>query len=410
MSQEENSVKSQNKEKLILGVAAPVFVLGLVSLFTDVSSEMITSILPLFIFSVGGSYIALGLITGITEATANILKGVSGWWSDKVKKKKPFVVAGYTLSNLTKPFIGFSASWEPILAFKFTDRMGKGLRTSSRDAMISFYADKEKGKAFGIHRAMDTLGAVIGSLVTTILLIFAFTYGVIIFLSIIPGVIAIILIFTIKEIKEEKTPEITSENEVKKGREIDKTFLKFIVILGVMEFASLDVGFLIARGNDLIPIELIFLIPIFYLIFNIVYVLFSPIAGNLSDKIGRKKVITIGLCLLIGVCIVAAIPIEVSFFSILLILILFGIYGIYRGMVDPVARAYIGDLTGKDKRGRGYGYYYLSIGLISLPESIIFGLVYETIGFTWAFTYITILLVISVIIFVRTDFSKILTK
>jgi MFS family permease len=410
MAQTENIESTQRIEKLILGVAAPVFILGLVSLLTDISSEMIVAILPLFVFEVGGTVIVLGLITGITEATANILKGVSGWWSDKIRKKKPFIVAGYSLSNLTKPLMGFSISWEPILALKFTDRIGKGIRTSPRDALISVYAEEGKGKAFGIHRAMDTTGAVIGSLVTSILLIYAFNYGSIILLSIIPGLGAIFLILTVKERKQEKISVKISELETKNEQKVNKTFIKFVVILGVMEFASLDVTFLIARGNDLIPSDSVFLLPIFYLLFNIVYVLFSPVAGNLSDKIGRKKVIVIGLSLLIGVCIFAAIPIQVSTFSIVLIAILFGIYGLYCGMVDPVARAYVGDLTGKDKRGRGYGYYYLSIGLISLPESIIFGLVYEIVGFTWAFIYITILLIISVIIFVRTDFSKILSK
>jgi len=401
---------NHQKEKIIFGVSAPVLVLGLVSLFTDISSEMITSILPLFIFSVGGNMLILGLIQGITEATSNILKGFSGWWSDKIRKKKPFVVAGYSLSNLTKPLMGFSSTWEPILGLKFVERIGKGLRTSPRDALISFYGEKDKGKAFGIHRAMDTAGAVIGSLLTSIFLFIALSYNQIIFLSIIPGIIAIIIILTIKEIKEQTIPLGKEQLKIKQAKKVDITFLKFIIILGVIEFASLDVAFLITRGSELIPDNLIFLIPIFYLLFNIVYVFFSPIAGKLSDKIGRKKVIIIGLSFLISVCIVATFPIQVSIFSVFLVAILFGIYGLYRGFVDPVARAYVGDLTGKDKRGRGYGYYYLSIGLISLPESLLFGMIYEIYGYFWAFTYITLLLIICIIIFIKTDFSKIISK
>lgn len=410
MSQIENTKRKNNQDKIILGVAAPVFVLGLVSLFTDISSEMITSILPLFILSVGGNVLILGLIQGITEATANILKGFSGWWSDKIRRKKPFIVAGYSLSNLTKPLMGFSSSWEPILGLKFIERIGKGLRTSPRDALISFYGEKDKGKSFGIHRAMDTSGAVIGSFLTSSFLFIALSFNQIIFLSIIPGFTAIILILTIKELKEQTIPSGKEQLKIRQAEKIDKSFLKFIIILGVMEFASLDVAFLIIRGSELMPVDLVFLVPIFYLLFNIVYVIFSPVAGKLSDKIGRKKVIVIGLTLLVSVCIVSAFPIQVSIFSILIVAILFGIYGLYRGFVDPVARAYVGDLTGKDKRGRGYGYYYLSIGLISLPESILFGLVYDLYGYFWAFTYITLLLIVCIIIFIKTDFSKIISK
>jgi len=404
-----NPAQEGNKnQKLIIGVAAPIFILGLVSLFTDISSEMIVSILPLFIFSVGGNVLILGVIQGLAEATANILKGFSGWWSDKIRKKKPFLVAGYSLSNLTKPLMGFSISWEPILALRFTDRIGKGLRTSPRDALISFYAEKVKGKAFGIHRAMDTAGAVLGSLTAALLLVFAFGLNQIVLLSIIPGVVAVILIFTVKEIKPQTLPSEIKHSEKKKFEKVDRRFLKFVIILGVMEFASLDITFLMTRGYELVPIE--FLIPLFYLLFNIIYVIFSPFAGNLSDKIGRKKVIVIGLILLISVCIISAFPIEVSVFSIVLVAVLFGIYGLYRGFVDPVARAYVGDLTGREKRGRAYGYYYLSIGLISLPESILFGIVYDIFGYFWAFTYISLLLILCIIIFIKTDFSRIISK
>ena len=141
------NIEKSNSKKLILGVSIPVFIMGLVSLFTDISSESIQSILPLFIFEVGGTGITLGLISGITNAIANVLKGVTGWMSDKINKRKPFVVSGYALSNLSKPLIGFSPSWEFVLALKATDRVGKGLRTSSRDALISYHA-QQKGQGY----------------------------------------------------------------------------------------------------------------------------------------------------------------------------------------------------------------------------------------------------------------------
>ena len=407
MAEEE---KPSKEPRLIFGVSVPVFIMGLVSFFTDVSSEMIQSILPLFILSIGGTVLILGLISGVTTAASNILKGVSGWTSDKINKRKPFVVAGYTISNLSKPFIGFSPSWEYVLALKTTDRFGKGLRTSSRDTLISYYAI-EKGKAFGIHRAMDTLGAVVGSLLAFLFLFIAWSYSQIIFFSIIPGICAIILILTVKDVDPTKMDN-TKLRYYGKPRvdKIDRNFIKLIIILGVIEFASLDIAFLIIRSADYVSIEYIFLIPLFYLISNIVYVIFSPITGSLSDKIGRKPVIITGLSSLLISCILLAFPVVVSTYSLILIILIFIMFGFYMASVDPISRAYIADLAGKNKRGRAYGYYYLSVGLISLAESLIFGLIYYFFSFTWAFIYISIMLFICMIVFIATDFSKIIQK
>ena len=402
--------KPEKKKRMIFGVSIPVFIMGLVSFFTDVSSEMIQSILPLFVLSIGGTILILGIITGVTTALANILKGVTGWMSDKFNKRKPFVVAGYTISNLSKPFIGFSPSWEFVLGLKATDRFGKGLRTSARDVLISYYS-VEKGKAFGMHRAMDTLGAVVGSLLAFLFLYLAWTYSEIIFFSLIPGICAIILILTVKDVDPTKLDETKLRfYGQSKVDNIDKNFIKLIIVLGVIEFASLDITFLIVRSIDYIPAESIFLIPLFYLLSNIVYVIFSPITGSLSDKIGRKPVIGLGLSVLLISCIILAFPTAISLYSLILIVIIYFMFGFYLASVDPISRAYIADLAGKNKRGRAYGYYYLSVGLITLAESVIFGLIYELYSFTWAFIYVSIMLFICIIVFVLTDFSKIIQK
>ncbi|MFX1418447.1 MAG: MFS transporter [Promethearchaeota archaeon] len=394
--------------KLILGISVPVFIMGLVSFFTDVSSEMIQSILPYFILEVGGTGLILGLIIGLTTAISNILKGVSGWMSDKINKRKPFVIAGYSISNLSKPFMAFSPSWEYILGLKAIDRFGKGLRTSSRDTLISYYA-REKGKAFGMHRAMDTLGAVVGALFAFLFLFFAWSYSQIIFISIIPGIFAIILIFTIKDVNpNELEQKLGPQEEQPEMEKLSKHFVKLIIILGVIEFASLDIAFLQIRAGGFV--SLIYFIPILYLISNIVYTIFSPIIGILSDKIGRKKVIDMGLAILLILCVILAFPIDISIFSYIIIFIIFVMYGFYQASVDPISRAYIADLAGKRKRGRAYGYYYLSVGLISMAESLIFGLIYDRFSYTWAFIYISILLSICIFIFTITDFSKILKK
>jgi MFS family permease len=394
--------------KLILGVSVPVFIMGLVSFFTDVSSEMIQSILPYFILEVGGTGIILGLIIGLTTAISNILKGVSGWMSDRINKRKPFVVAGYSISNLSKPFMAFSPTWGYILGLKAVDRFGKGLRTSSRDTLISYYA-KEQGKAFGMHRAMDTLGAVVGSFLAFLFLFLTWTYSQIIFFSIIPGFFAIILIFTIKDVKpKELEKKLEIHDDKPKVEKLSKNFVKLIIILGVIEFASLDIAFLQIRAGGFV--DLIFFIPILYMLSNIVYTIFSPITGILSDRIGRKKIIDMGLGILLISCIILAIPVDISIFSLIMIIIIFVMFGFYQASVDPISRAYIADLAGKRKRGRAYGYYYLSVGLISMAESLIFGLIYDLFSYTWAFIYISILLSICIIIFTFTDFSKILNK
>ncbi|MHA2474467.1 MAG: MFS transporter [Promethearchaeota archaeon] len=409
MTEKDNSKRTT---KLILGVSVPVLIMGLVSFFTDVSSESINSILSLFIIDLAPNNPAfyLGLIAGVTTALSNILKGVSGWMSDKINKRKPFVVAGYTISNLSKPFIGLAPSWQVVLGLKATDRVGKGLRTSSRDTLISFYA-VEKGKAFGMHRSMDTLGAVVGSLLASLFLFWAWSYSQIIFFSIFPGICAIILILLVKDVDPTKLDETKLKYYgVPKVDKIDKRFIKLIVILGVIEFASLDLAFLQARSLDFISPGLIFLIPLFFLFTNIVYMVLSPITGSLSDRIGRKPVIIVGLSLLLFSCIVLAFPIQNSLFSLIVIIIIYAMYGIYLASVDPISRAYIADLAGKNKRGRAYGYYYLSVGLISLVESLLFGFIYDTFSFTWAFLYTGILLFIFIIAFAITDFSKIIKK
>ncbi len=402
--------KSIKKQRLIFGVSIPVFLMGLVSLFTDISSESIQSILPLFIIQIGGNILVLGLISGITNAIANVLKGITGWMSDKINKRKPFIVAGYSLSNLSKPLIGLSPSWEMVLGLKTTDRIGKGLRTSSRDTLISYYATK-KGKAFGLHRAMDTLGAVFGSLLAFLLLFLAWSYSQIIFFSIIPGLIAVALILPVKDVSpEELKKKLEKKIRKDKAEKIDRNFIKLIVILGVIEFASLDVVFLIIRARDYIPPDLIYLIPVFYLILNIVYTIFSPVNGSLSDKFGRKPIIVIGLSILLISCVILAFPVEVSLFSVVLIIIIYIMHGFYLASVDPISRAYIADLAGKEKRGRAYGYYYFSVGFISMVEALIFGYLYGAFSFTWAFIYISILLGVCIVIFAITDFSKILKK
>ncbi|NHI94888.1 MAG: MFS transporter [Candidatus Lokiarchaeota archaeon] len=393
-----NGIKDKIAVRTVLGVNLNIFLLGLTSLFTDWSSEMIGAILPLFILSIGGNIIVIGLIEGISNATSNILKGVSGILADTRKletNRKGIVAAGYSISNLSKPLIGLFPNWLVTLGLKFTDRIGKGVRTSPRDAMIADYEDKNRGKSFGIHRALDTMGAIFGPLTASILLFLGLTYNIIIIVSIIPGVIAISILLFVKETKK------LVKDQKEAGQKPTKKFLKMMIVLGVIEFASIDLAFIIVRASDFV---LPAFIPLMIVATNILYVIFAIVAGDLSDKIGRKKMIVAGLIILLSISIMLIFNYPINFFSIMLITIIFIMFGIYMGVVDPVSRAYVADLSGKKKKGTAYGIYYLFIGLISMPESILFGFFYETFSYTFAFTFSSILLVICIIIFLFQDF------
>lgn len=393
-----NGIKDKIAVRTVLGVNLNIFLLGLTSLFTDWSSEMIGAILPLFILSIGGNIIVIGLIEGISNATSNILKGVSGILADTRKletNRKGIVAAGYSISNLSKPLIGLFPNWLVTLGLKFTDRIGKGVRTSPRDAMIADYEDKNRGKSFGIHRALDTIGAIFGPLTASILLFLGLTYNIIIIVSIIPGVIAISILLFVKETKK------LVKDQKEAGQKPTKKFLKMMIVLGVIEFASIDLAFIIVRASDFV---LPAFIPLMIVATNILYVIFAIVAGDLSDKIGRKKMIVAGLIILLSISIMLIFNYPINFFSIMLITIIFIMFGIYMGVVDPVSRAYVADLSGKKKKGTAYGIYYLFIGLISMPESILFGFFYETFSYTFAFTFSSILLVICIIIFLFQDF------
>ncbi len=366
-----------------------VFMLGLVSFFTDLSTEMIYPLLPLFLSTtLGASRSMIGLIEGIAETTASVLKVFSGYISDKIKKRKLLVFIGYTLSAITKPFFSIATKAWNVLIVRFIDRVGKGIRTSPRDALIADSIDESiRGRAFGFHRAMDTLGAVFGPLTAFLLLpIVNNNYRTIFLVSFIPGVIAVsIIIFFVKE----KISSSAKEKKVTLSlKNLPKEFIIFVVLATIFTLGNSSDAFLILRASSLniSPV----MIPILWLVFNIVYTLFSVPCGILSDRIGRKPVI------IMGFTIYALVYAGFAFATKSIhIWILFIVYGLYYGMIEGNFRAYVADLVPSGIRATAYGIFHTSVGITALPASVIMGVLWDTVGVKFAFLFGAVLALIS---------------
>jgi MFS family permease len=368
-----------------LGLTRNVVVLGIVSLLNDGASEMIYPLLPVFLTSVlGAGPAALGTIEGIAESTASFFKLYSGYISDKVKKRKGWIVAGYSLSNVIRPLIAFTTSWLHVLMLRFSDRVGKGLRTSPRDAIIADSTLVEfRGKAYGFHRAMDHSGAIIGPLAATALLfVYHDNLKTIFLLSVIPGMLAVgTLLFGLKE-KTAEISKFTAHSSVfnfrSSIREMPVGFQKFLIIIMVFTLGNSTDTFLLLRVQHLgVPVRFL---PMIWVVLHIVKMLSSVPGGIISDKIGRKKVIVTGY--IVYALVYAGFGAATKQWHGW---ILFALYGIYFGLTEGVEKALVADFAPIQLRGSAFGLYYLVIGIVSLPASLLFGFVWQQFGSPIAF-------------------------
>lgn len=388
---------------IIKGVKKNVFILGLVSFFTDISSEMLYPIIPLFLTAVLHAPMSVvGLIEGIAESTASLLKVVSGWMSDKSGKRKPFVIYGYSLSTIAKPLLAFAATWHFVLAARFLDRFGKGLRSSARDALIADSTEAQyRGKAFGFHRSLDSIGAVIGPLIALLLLYYLdknhwnldASYRMIFLIAFIPALISVLLLlFFVTEKAGERKDDLKFRLS-----DFSRDFKIFLLISVVFAIGNSSNVFLILRANDIfgnfggVPsiitstfgsFVVVAVVILTYVIYNITYSLFSMPAGMLSDRIGRRNVMIGGFLIYSIVYLGFAIANEGY-----LVWILFAIYGFYIAMTDGVSKAYAVDLVPADKRGTAIGLYYTATGLMALAASIIAGLLWDLAGASAPFLF-----------------------
>ena len=377
-----------------LGISKNVFVLGLVSFFNDVASEMIYPLVPIFLTSVLGAPVAIvGLIEGMAESTASVLTVVSGWLSDKWRKRKIFVVAGYSFSAISKILLSLAHSWPFVLLARFVDRFGKGTRTSARDALIAESSENSvRGRAFGFHRGLDTLGAVVGPLIALLAIHFLDNnFRLIFFLAFIPAFIGILLLlFFVKEKKKEANSLDTFHFN---WRELNPSFKIFLLISFIFALGNSSDAFLILRAQNL-GLSLI-LVVLAYVLFNFTYAIFSIPAGIISDKIGPKKVLLGGFLLFSAVYLFFGLA-----HSSLFLWFLFPVYGIYMALTEGVGKAYISNLVPQEKSGTAFGVYQTAIGLCTFFASLIAGLLWTYIDVSAPFIFGSIIAVISAFLFV----------
>ena len=376
------------------GIPKNVFVLGLVSFFNDVASEMIYPLVPIFLTSVLGAPVAVfGLIEGIAESTASILKVVSGWLSDKFQKRKLFIVAGYSFSAISKIILSLAYSWPLVLFARFIDRFGKGTRTSARDALISESSENSaRGRSFGFHRALDTFGAVVGPLIALLAIHFLDNqFRLIFFLAFIPACISVLLliVFVKEKRKEKNLSSILNFN----WRNFDPSFKIFLLVSFIFALGNSSDAFLILRAQNLgLSVTLVVLA---YILFNLTYAIFSMPAGIISDKIGPKKVLLAGFFLFSAVYL---------FFGLapssLFLWFLFPIYGIYMALTEGVGKAYISNLVPQEKTGMAFGVYQTTIGLCTFFASLVAGLLWTYIGVSVPFIFGSIMALISALLFI----------
>lgn len=364
--------------KALLNISSVIFWVGCISFFTDLSSEMIVPVLPLFLTNVLHTGVGMiGIIEGIAESTASILKLFSGWLSDKTGKRKPLMLIGYGLSNLIKPLFALTTSGWQVLIIRFGDRIGKGVRGAPRDALIADSTTKaDRGKAFGFHRAMDTFGAVIGPLVAFLVLrLHPNHYRTVFWISAIPGILAIlILFFCLKEKEKEKGHKsAASEMPHVRLKQMGWNFVSFTLISTIFALGNSSDAFLILQAKHIGMGDAY--IPLAYLAFNIVYTFFSLPTGILSDRIGRKPVIISGY--VIFAIIYLGFGLVQHVYGIWL---LFIFYGLYYAATEGIQKAYVADLVSEGNRGTAIGTFNALTGAASLPASILAGVMWQFYG------------------------------
>jgi MFS family permease len=370
------------------GLPRNVFAIGLVSLLNDASSEIIYPLLPIFLAnSLGASARAIGTIEGLAESVASLLKLFAGYLSDRLAKRKSLVVAGYSVASLARPLLAFAQTWTQVLAIRLTDRIGKGIRTAPRDAMIADTVRVEqRGLAFGFHRAMDHAGAVIGPIIGYVLVILFVAnakspttreFSKIFLVASVPALIAVLVaIFLMREspVHEQRGPEITKLSL----RGFDSNFKRFLIVLALFTLSNSSDSFLILRAMD--SGVSVAVVPLLWAAHHGMKVLSSLFGGDLSDRLGRKRLIVSGWILYAAVYAGFAFATQQAS-----LWVLFLVYGIYFGLAEGAEKALVADLVRPAQRGTAYGLYNLAFGVTVFPASLLMGMIWDWKGPAVAF-------------------------
>jgi MFS family permease len=373
-------------KRRVFGLNPNVFFLGIVSLLTDVSSEMIFTLVPLFVLNVlGAGALAVGLIGGLSESFDAVFRIFSGRISDRFRKRKVLAVIGYGFSTIVKPFMLLASVWGGVLAVRFGDRLGKGIRTSPRDALIADSVGAgARGKGFGIHRAMDTAGAVLG-LVIAAVIIYAVqgggldltreSYRWLVIVGIVPAFLAVMVLLAFVHekglVKQASAKAAGTLEAVKTG--FSRRYKLFLLIMGIFTLGNSSDFFVVLRAQNLGTSVLN--ITLMLVLFNVTYAIISTPAGMLSDRLGRRRVIAVGWAVYALVYLGFALSTSVWH-----IWLLFAGYGIYYGIVEGVAKAFVADLVPAERRGTAYGYFQGVVGITLLPASVLAGWLWETVS------------------------------
>jgi MFS family permease len=358
-----------------------VWAVSLTSFFMDISSEMVINLLPLFLSSVlGVKTNVIGLIEGIAEATASLLKVFSGWLSDRLRMRKWLAVAGYGISALAKPFFYWANSWGMVAGVRWADRVGKGIRTAPRDALVAdAVAEENRGLAFGLHRAADTGGAVLG-LVIALLVVWAAqagggdlqarTFRTVVLISLVPAVLAVFsLAIGARDVS------VTQQREAPRFafKALGKPFMVFMVIVGIFDLGNSSDAFLVLRARER-GLSVVGVLAML-VTFNLIYALVSTPAGSLSDRIGRRKVIVGGW--LVYAAIYFGFAVAGRGWHVWA---LYAIYGLYYGLAYGTTKAMVADIVRPEVRGTAYGTYNAVLGILDFPASLIAGILWSGLG------------------------------
>jgi MFS family permease len=373
---DEDKSKDEDKGK---NKSRNIILLGFVSLLNDISSEIIQPILPLFITSLGGGSLALGLIGGISDGLPSILKVFAGYWSDRLGRRKPMVVAGYGISAATKLLLPLSGTWQQVLALRTLERSGKGIRSAPRDAMISESASKgAMGRGFGLHRSMDSFGAVIGSFAAYVLWQSGMEFRSIFLVAGILAVVALIPFFKVEESFRSPASQLHLSLS-----DLTPELREFIAIAALFSLGNFSYMFMILRAGQFFAGASAVAAPLLlYVLFNVVYASMALPVGIWSDRIGRKNVLIMGYALFAVTALGFA---AVS--SLAGLIILFALYGLVFAMVDASERAFVSDLSMPHVRSTSLGFYYGAVGLAAIISGLVAGGLWAEFGAGATFVY-----------------------